>query len=194
MFDVNRIKQLRTVAKNPAESDYVQALVTILVELEHRQLEAVEDLHDALDVDTLDVDSTREKRKDTLLEVADAAASGEFSDFWFEEVIAEHVTDAEEARPYAGLSDEEWSEQIETWADSYRSRAPDEFAGDSDREIARQHVSRKFGVSLNEFEREVVDYEMRDALQTLLAGNFTAVEQGIETATAEIEAGEEDAV
>jgi hypothetical protein len=189
MFNVNRLKELRKVAQNPKESEYLQALVTILVELEHQQLEAVEDLHDALEIDGVQNNSDRETRREQLLDLADHATSGEFEDWWFAEVVGEHIENPEDARPYAALGDDAWQEQIETWADSYRERAEDELQEKSNEEIARMHVERTFGVSLEEFKRNVVDYSRKEALQTILAGNFEAVEAGIKSATATIEAG-----
>lgn len=188
MFDMNKLQQLRTVAQNPAESEYLQALITILVELEHRQLEAVEELHESMEVDGIDNQSDRETRKAQLLDLADAVANGEFQEWWFDRIIGGHIENPDDARPYAGLSEDEWEEQIERWAESWRSRAPEEFREDSDRDIARLHVERKFGVSLDAFEREVVNWERKDALRTVLAGNFEAVEQGIQAATAAAEA------
>ncbi len=196
MFNMQRFSELRTIAQDPTESEYVQALVTILSTLEHRQLKAVEGLHDALDIEGIEVQADQEDRRDQLLELVDAVASGEFETFWFENVVGEHIENAEDARAYAGLDEDEWSNQIETWAKTYRSKASEEFEDKTDREVAAFHVVRKFGVSLPEFEREVVNYERREALRTVLAGNFEAVENGIQAATAEVEqateGGEDD--
>lgn len=182
MFDPSRLNTLRTVAQNPSDSDLVQALATIFTELEHRQLEAVEALHDAQGIeDPIAVTSTREERRDALLTLAETVANGEFEPYWFGEISG--LANPEDAAALAGLSPDAWDHQITEWADRYRAKAPSEFADDSDREIARQHVERTFDVSLAEFEREVVDYSRRDALKTALASNFLAVETGIERAT-----------
>jgi len=186
MFDnIQRMKQLQTVVQDPTSSEYVQALVTVLSTLEHRQLQAVENLHDALDIDGVDVQADREAREEQLLSLVEALASGEFEAWWFEEVIAEHIENAEDARAYAGLSEEEWQEQRETWADLWRDRGGEEFESHSDTDLGRLHIERKFGVSLREFEREVVGFNRKDAMQTGLAGNVEAVEQGIKAASAE---------
>lgn len=185
--NVKQLQKLQGIVRDPTSSDQVQALTTVIATLEHRQLAAVEDLHDGLGLDGLEVGRSVEERQQQLLALVDALASGRFEAWWFEEVVAEHIENHEDARPYAGLSPEEWADQQAAWAETYRERAGDRFEDASTEELARMHVERKFGVSLGEFEREVVEYDRRRTLQTVLAGNFEAVEQGIRTATATVE-------
>ena len=184
MLNPSKLNEMRKVAKNPTESQYVQALVTIIVELEHAQLDAVMDLHDAQGIDGIEVTSTREDRREALLGLASAVADGDLKRYWFENVVAEHVEDVEDVLPYAGLGTDEWETKIEDWAGMYRREAPEAFADDNDREIAAQHVRDRFGVSLDAFEREVINYSRKDALQTSLASNFQSVETGIRAAEA----------
>lgn len=178
-LDINGLRQLKQVAQNPSQSEKVQAVATIQANLEHDLLDAVADLHDALGVeDPIEVTQDRADRREALLEVAEHA-SDDFESYWFGEVAG--YDNPEDAVALAGLSDEEWESQIATWADRYRSQT-DAFATDSDRGIAREHVRRTFGVPLEEFEREVVDYRRRDALKAVLAGNLTAGIQGVRQA------------
>lgn len=189
MFNnIQRVRELQQVVQDPTESEYVQALVTVLSTLEYRQLKAVEDLHDALDIEGVDVQADREAREEQLLSLVDAIASGEFETWWFEEVIAEHIENAEDARTYAGIDEDDWQAQRTRWADTWRERGGEEFEQHSDSDLVRLHVERKFGVSLREFEREVVGFEKTDAMRTVLAGNFEAVEQGIKAASSEARA------
>ena len=184
MFSPSKLNDLRQVAQNPAESEYVQALVTILVEIEHNQLESVEALHDAQGIDGVSVASTREERRDSLLSLANAVASGDLKQFWFEEVVSEHVEDHETAMQYAGMDADAWTDQTQAWAEMYRSKAPDRFGDQTDREIAEQHVQSAFGVSLDAFEREVVEYSRKEMLKMALASNLQTVDTGIQAATA----------
>jgi hypothetical protein len=183
------IREVQQLAEDPAEHETAQALVDIIVELEYAQLEAVEDLHDALDVDALDVQKSREERREQLLAVIDAVAPGgrDLETMWFEEVASEHVENPERAQSYAGLSEDEWEQQIESWADNWRDHL-DRSDAMTDRELAAVHVDRRFGVSIEEFEANVVEYDRGEALETLLASNFEAVEHGIKTATEEASA------
>ncbi|WP_459194706.1 hypothetical protein [Halosimplex sp. J119] len=190
---MERFQQLRQVAQDPTESELIQALVHILVTLEYRQLRAVEELHDALDIDGVDIQGAQEEREDQLLDLVDAIASREFKDWWFTEVAGDRLDDVDDAMGYAGLGvdSEDWEEQKQTWASVWRDRAGDEFEDKTDEDLARLHVERKFGVSLREFEREVVGWTRKEAMRTILAGNFEAVEDGIQAATATVEGGEE---
>lgn len=190
--NVGRIKQLQQIVQDPTESEIVQALVSVVVSLEMRLLAAVEDLHGAMGVEGFEADVSEEMRREQLLGLVDAIASGDFRSWWFEEVVGEHIENHEDAMAYAGLSEEEWEEQIGTWASTYRSRAEEEFEQHSDRDLARLHVERTFGVSLREFEREVVSFDRSEAMQTVLAGNFEAVEQGVRAAEAAAENEEGD--
>ncbi|MFU1780709.1 hypothetical protein ACM16X_04945 [Haloarcula japonica] len=192
MFDsMQRIKKLQKIAQDPAESELVQAIVHILVSLEYRQLRAVEGLHDALDIDGIDVQAAQEDREQALLDVVDAIADGRYQAHWFEEVVADKLENEGDALAYAGLGvdSEGWAEQKQTWADTWRDRGGEEFADKTDEDLARLHVEGKFGVSLREFEREVVGWTRRESLRTVLAGNFEGVEQGIRAATATVQEG-----
>lgn len=184
---IEKVRKLQQIAQDPTESEIVQALVSVIVGLEVRQLDAVHDLHEAHGIDDVDVRVSEDARREQLLGLVDAIASGSFREWWFEEVVGEHIENAEDAMVYADLSDEEWEQQIGTWASTYRDRASDEFADSTDREIARLHVERTFGVSIGEFEREVVDFDRSVAMETVLAGNFTAVVQGMRAAEAAAE-------
>jgi len=183
------IQELKQLKDDPKEHPAAQALVDIIVELEYAQLGAVEDLQDALDIEALDVQKDRDDRREQLLAVIDAMAPGgrDLETMWFEEVASEHVENPERAQSYANLSADEWDRQIGKWADTWRDHL-DGADAMSDRELAAVHVERRFGVSMDEFEANVVEYDRGEALETLLASNFEAVEHGIKTATEEVQA------
>lgn len=186
------VAELRQLADDPAEHPTAQALVDIIVELEFSQLRGVEELHDALDIDALDVQKGRDDRREQLLAVIEAVAPGgpDLETMWFEEVAGEHVDNPERAQSYAGLDEDEWTEQIESWADTWRGHL-DNADAMTDRELAAVHVDRRFGVSLEEFEANVVEFDRGEALETLLASNFEAVEHGIQTAAREAQADDQ---
>jgi hypothetical protein len=182
MFGVSKIRQLQQMAQNPRESEMARSFASILARYEHDLLDSVANLHRALELDEpLTVDQTPDERVEKLLDVAEAAAGGDFETFWFGEVAG--FENPEEVADFVGFSEEEWRDQIDTWADRYRSKAPEEFEEDSDREIAAWHVEGEFGVPLEEFEREVVGYSRRDALKSALGGNIAAGIAGVQRAT-----------
>lgn len=185
MFDsIEKARQLRQVVQDPTESELVGAITEIISVIEHRQLSAVEDLHETLGTDGVEVESDQEERKQQLLDLVGALSNGEFTKWWFEEVGAEHLRNPEDAVAYAGLSEEEWQNQISRWAEQYRQADVEGVDKCTDREVASLHVGSQFGCSLPEFEREVVGYDRQEAMRTVLAGNFEAVESGIRAADA----------
>ncbi|WP_231184726.1 hypothetical protein [Haladaptatus sp. DYF46] len=183
---VQRMKEFTQMAQNPTESEQVQALVNIIAALEHQQLAQVEQLHAALDIDGIERTKDQTAREAQLIELIDALAAGNLKGYWLNEVASEHLENPVAAKSYLGLSPDEWEEQQANWAADYREKAPEQTADMSDREIAQQHVTMKFGCSLDEFEREIVEWSMGSALERLLASNFQAVSTGIEAATAEL--------
>jgi hypothetical protein len=183
MFGLKRMQQLKQMADNPHESEMAHALASIVANYEHDLLRAVEDLHDALDVDDpVEVDATPDERVNHLLDLADAAGDGDLKTFWFEEVA--DLKNAEEAAEFAGLTGEAWREQVTEWSEMYRERRPEIFEDWGDREIADYHVEGEFGVAIEEFEREVVGWSRRGALKSALAGNIAVGIDGVKRATA----------
>jgi len=79
------------------------------------------------------------------------------------------------------MTEEEWADQIERWAETYRSSAGEIVA--TDREVADHHINEKWGVSLSEFEEIVVQFDAATALEDLLAGPSKETEQAIEANT-----------
>lgn len=182
MFGITKMRQLQQMAQDPKNSEMARSFASILARYEHDLLGSVADLHRALGLeDPLTVDQTPDERVEKLLDVAEAAAGGDFETFWFGEVAG--FENPDEVADFAGFGEAEWEDQIETWADRYRSKAPEEFAEDSDREIAAWHVEGEFGVPLAEFEREIVGYSRRDALKSALGGNIAAGIAGVQRAT-----------
>lgn len=181
MLGMGRLRKLQQMAQNPKESEMARSFASIVAQYEHDLLDAVESLHDAQGIEEgVTVDQTPEQRVEVLLDLADAASSGDFETYWFGEVAG--FDNPEDVAAFAGLTSEEWDDQIQTWADRYRQKAPEEFREKSDREIAAWHVEGEFGVPLEEFEREVVEYARRDALKAAVAGNISTGIRGVRVA------------
>jgi hypothetical protein len=181
MFGMGKLRELQQMAQNPRDSEMARSFASIIANLEHDLLDAVEDLHNALDVsEPLEVDQSVEDRVDSLLDVAEAAAGGDFETYWFGEVAGFENVDT--VTSYAGLSQEAWEDQRQQWVNHYRQKAPKEFEDKRDREVVAWHVKGEFGVPLAEFEREVIGYSRREALQTALAGNIVTGIDGVRRA------------
>lgn len=181
-----RLKQTMEMVKNPGESEMMQALATVIATHEHEQIERVEELHDAVGIEGIERTRDVDDRKEQLLGLIEAMAGGDIGSYWLDEVASEHIENADDAAPYLGMEADDWEQQIEQWAEQYRQRS-DEAADYTDRELADTHVSSKWGVSLGEFEEEIIDWTAGEALETMLSGNLKAVSTGIEAATEELE-------
>lgn len=178
--NIGQLRDLRKIAQNPSDSELVQTVATLTANIEHDLLDAVDDLHGAVDVDDpIEITQGRDDRRESLLDVAEHASSGDFEVYWFGEVAG--FDNPEEVVPFSKQDEEAWHRQIDEWAAQYRA-GTDQFADVGDREIVRQHVEETFGVSLQEWEREVIGYRRRDALKSVLAGNLLAGIQGVRTA------------
>lgn len=184
MDKIKQMQQAKEELENPRESDRIRAIAEILTEIDHSQRAAVMDQRDRLDIDPDDglepID--RDERIDEILALVDAYTPGGPSlvKVWLARAAPDDldVEDPAALTVYAGLSDEEWQTQIQTWAKSYRSAS--DWAGDhTDKDLADAHVFKKWGVRLPRFERLVVDFDRTRALRDLMAGPAEATEQGI---------------
>ncbi|MFC7140033.1 hypothetical protein ACFQMA_09325 [Halosimplex aquaticum] len=167
----------KMMERTVANSDAMKAVSTIIAGLEVELLSEVKRLEDAAGVDHLDEVPTQEERQETLLGLVQAKIGGDGTDFYAEEVMSEHVENPEDAAAYLSLEPEEWEEQISNWAETYRAKGVSEDL--ADREIADQHVQRKFGVSLGEFETNVVEWDQRAMMEKVLAGNVSSAVEGV---------------
>jgi len=188
---MDRVKQLRQAQseiKNPHESDRLQAVAAVLTEIQRSQRAAVIEQREACEIDPDDdvmaVDP--EERQREVLDLVDAYTPGgpSLAAVWLTQAAPDglDVEDPEALASYAGLSAEEWEQQMQTWANSYRSQS-ERAATASDRELADLHVSGTWGVSLDRFETLVVDFDRERALRDLLAGPSEATEQAIKANT-----------
>jgi hypothetical protein len=181
---MSRLTQLRKAAKevrNPKESEKVRTLVGTLAKIEEAQRRELIALHEALGLDELGDVVEHDHRVDELCDFIQAYTTGDLRAFWLE-YYAPEMERVEDAKAYLGLSDEEWEDQISRWAESYRANADlDEF---TDRDLAREHVMSRFGVSLGEFERMVVNWSPEETMEEAIAGPLQQNEDAIATAAA----------
>lgn len=177
-----------TMKRAIRQSGALEAVANIIAGLETELLDEVAALEDAAGIDHIDAVPDQEERRETLLALVQAKMGGDPREFYVSEIASQHVENAADAKPYLGLDPEEWESQIATWAESYRSKG----AGSdmTDREIAEEHVRRKFGVSLSEFERNIVEWEQSDMLRRVLAGNVETAIEGVGVVRSELEGGD----
>jgi hypothetical protein len=176
---MNRIQEAMSLARNPRESEKAQALANIVATLENDQLDATEELYRSIGIET-DVDRPGvDDRREELLGAVEAMTNGDLRAWFFssEGPAARWLDQPEDAAAYADLEPEEWRDQIERWADTYRSQGVGDDLSDGD--VAARHVERKFGVDIDTFEQQVVEWSPGAALEHVVARRFVAVEQNI---------------
>ncbi|WP_225334904.1 hypothetical protein [Halomicrobium urmianum] len=193
MDKLQRMRQIREEINNPHDSERIRNLAEILAEIEGGIRDAVIDQRDELEIDVDDdlAGQSREDRVAMLCDVIEAYTPGGPSvvETWLEtcppEALQDSDADPADLTAYAGLSSEEWQQQIQNWADAYRRQAGDVA---DDWTLADHHVRSQFGLSLDVFEECVVDVSKERALEDLLAGPSKDVKAGIEANTSEVEA------
>jgi hypothetical protein len=174
------------VAQQVAESEAVTAIAGMVAQLEHEHLRAACDLADAVGNDHPDALPSPEARQDSLRRLIVAVATGEFGEFWVEELASGEF----EAAPPAewvgmGTDSDEWADEVARLADWVRSQHDDVDA--TERELAALACRHKFGVGLDAVESQVVGLTQSAEVQRLLRGNFDAARGLVDEATAEIE-------
>lgn len=162
----------------------MQALSQVVAKREAAQLELAQRLAEASDAEvSVDAIPDVDERALELEAMAEAASKSDLTSWYFEEFAPDYLEAPERAMAYAGLNDDEWQRQQESWAENYRATSP-EAESVSDEELAALHVENTFGVTLEEFEQNVVDWQPGRAIQDVLTANLRTVE-GVMAAVAD---------
>ncbi|GAA0276902.1 hypothetical protein [Halobacterium noricense] len=165
----------------------MQALSQVVAQRERAQLEHAQRLADASNADvSVDELPDIEARAAQLETMAERASQADLVGWYFEEFAPDHLDNPEKAVAYAGLNDDEWQNQKEAWAKNYRSTSPEAEAY-SDEDLAGLHVENTFGVPLEEFEANVVDFRPSEAIQDVLTTNLRTVEAVMATVAEDME-------
>ncbi len=179
MFGNSKQKLMESAIK---DSDALDHITNIIAGLECELLQEVAELQDAVGLDPLQVPDPQ-ARQEALASLVVAQMSGDLESWYAEQVLAEHMENAESAAAYLSLDQEEWQAQKETWAEMYRNQGAE---GSTDA-LTEHHVDQQFGVSLNEFRRQVVEWEPAGVMQHALAGNHRAAMQAVRQVREEVE-------
>lgn len=165
----------------------MQALSQVVAERERAQLALAQRLADASDADvSVDELPDVEERAGQLETMAERASQADLVGWYFEEFAPDYLDNPARAAAYAGYSDDEWANQKEAWAENYRATSPEAKAF-SDEDLAATHVENTFGVPLEEFEANVVDFRPAEAIQDVLTTNLRTVEAVMEAVAADME-------
>ena len=164
------------------------ALATLIAERERAQLELAQRLAEASEAEvSVEELPDVEERAGQLEAMAEAASQASLDAWYFEEFAPTHLENTAEVVAYAGLDDGEWTRQQAAWAENYRKTSPDAKTY-GDRELAALHVENTFGLTLDEFEQNIVDWRPGEAIQDVLTAHLTAVEGVMRAVATDMEA------
>jgi hypothetical protein len=158
----------------PSETQAAQVLARVISRVEADLSDATHRLCGAADVDVTGDPVDADERERELLEVADAVAEGRLAEYYFSEVS--ELPDGEQAAQYAGMgTGDEWEQQKRDWHLSYyREDVVDNSPSDTDADrtdaVAEKHVRQVWGVPLEVFRAEVLEWSRGAALEAILAG------------------------
>lgn len=170
------------------DSNALHHVSSIVAGLEEELLAVVADIQEARDMEPVDVPDQAE-RSDVLQDLVRANFSGNLSEWYVEAVLPEHVDNADKAAGYLGLDDQDWDEQMDAWATQYGLESNEDYTS---RDVARHHVDKMFGVSLEEFESNVVDWNPGQCLQAGLAGNMSSAIDALREVRDDLQEGSDD--
>ncbi|GGL57891.1 hypothetical protein [Halocalculus aciditolerans] len=176
MFDDFRKlkREAQILRSDPTESDFLRPWAGALAEQEAALRKETRALQKANGVDVLDEPIDVEERTDELLRFIGAMFQRRLSDHYVEEFLGEP-----DAATYLNLDDEEWEAQKETWADRMRSTFPQYDESDRDEDLAAVFVDSQFGMSIETFEREIVNFSEPEAMRAAVAGPLEETEHGL---------------
>jgi len=165
-----REETLKRLIRN---SETIEPVTEILAGLEAGLLTAAARRTQAADIEGgVGKVPDEEARAEQLEGLIEASMNGTLGEFWIDEVASEHLEAPDTAKEYIGMDAEEWDAQLGRWADAYREQLPEGSDGrkDSDRSLAEHHVREVFGVDLETFEREIVEWDESEGLRKLMVG------------------------
>lgn len=167
-------RAMKQMMSNPEENDQIRAYASILAGLERDQREQMRQHAENLGVDPDEVGlSQPPDDEERVAELAAAVGAHVVGDAWglyVDQLAPDGLENTDRAKEFAGVNADDWDAQIEEWAAAFRERAGDAVADRSDRDIADIHVRETFGVGLDTFEAEIVEFEPGRVFQEIVAG------------------------
>lgn len=169
-----------------SNNEAINHVTAIIAGLEHDLLEEVAEVQEAAGVETVDVPS-RASRAEALESLVKAQVSGDLKGWYADYVLPQHLENPEKAKAHIGLDEEDWQEQKQTWADNYSEKVDGEVDPE---QAAETYISNQFGVSVSEFEENVVNWDPGQVMQGALGGNHREAIDGLQDVREAIEEGD----
>lgn len=173
--------KLAKLAQDPDQLPGLREYATVIATIENALTEQAAHRCALLGVEqpeAFDVD----ERAEQLVDLA-----GSLMDESTGELYVRELTDVEAglgAESYLGMTPDEWADQVERWAESYRREgAPADL---TDRDLLERHTEAVFGVDAETFREQVVDVERYEAERRLFQHRFDAIHDAHERANTEL--------
>jgi hypothetical protein len=171
---------------DPGDSDAVRAVATAFAGIERDLHEAVAEHYETLGIEPPEEPPPIDTRVEQLHRLVSHHVSGDLWTYFLTEQAPEKLKNADSARTFAGMGDEEWLASLERLA----AAAPDDHDGTT-RELAGTVVERRFGLDLETFESQIVEWSPERTLRRALRGRVDADIERLRLATRAIEHSKE---
>lgn len=171
---------------DPENSEAVGIVAVAFAGIERDLHEAIREHYEALGADPPEDAPPIGERVEELRTLVGRHVEGDLWEYFVEEEAPEALKNAEEARAFAGLDDDEWGTRLEALAEN----APEDYDG-TPRERADAVVRSRFGLDLETFEERIVRWRPERTLSRGLRGPIDADIARLRAATAAIESPEE---
>jgi len=174
----------QAMAKRFFESEMFESYLWVFAQRERQLVERVRRLEDAHGVDHIEEIPEPGERVLQVRDFAGAMVSGDAPEWGVENLGV--VDNPEEAVEYVDMDADAWSEQQTKWAEALRETGEE----GEDEELADRYVRARFGVSLEEFESVVVEWDDEDRqalVEEVLAGGVDLAGEGVDRVLHDIE-------
>jgi hypothetical protein len=167
---------------DPADNETVAAVALAVAGAERDLHGAIQAHYEALGVEPPDDRPPVDARVEQLRRLVRHHVEGDLWGYFLAEAAPEGLERPEEVRAFAGLDDDAWADRLDALADA----AP-EGAGGTARERADTVVRSRFGVDLETFETQVVDWRPERTLRRAIRGPIDDDVERLRAATDAIE-------
>ncbi len=182
-----------SVIQNPEQSEELRSLLGHVAEIEQEQRRETRRLCEAAGVDPDDVGveppPDHDDRVDELCAGVGSRISGDPWSVWVDHVVPAEVADEidrEAARKWADFTGEEWTDEMRSVIDHWRSSDTDTTEY-SDADILRAHLAQDTGLGLDEFVRWVLGYSAGRCHYAVFASELAANTRSLKAVRREVE-------
>lgn len=181
------LKDKIQAARNPAESEQIEMVARQVARVERDLHTAVQAQYEAVDIEAPPDLMPAGDRVDQLKRLVTYQMDGNLWGYFVSELAPDGLKNTEQAKKHANTPVDEWPDIVERWASAIREQM-DDLEDAPDRELADRYTKKRFGVSLDLFERAVVEWSPGRTMEQAVRGpinreiaHINAVSEVLET-------------